>query len=132
MGGVEKGIWSGQFVLPEWLARMTEVLTYQKQHLHTVFHFGLQLWEWGERNVWQGKKYHSLVFFFFPSASLASVYLAAALKCFHENSAAEQVGVVAPGVGTAKHGEDTTQGGFFVVVISACAAYKQLPGSHCI
>lgn len=80
----------------------------------------------GERNVWQGKKYHSLVFS--PSASLASVCLAAALKCFHENSEAEQVGVVAPGVGTAKHDEDTMWEGFFFFffVISASAAYE-----HC-
>lgn len=49
-----------------------------------------------------------------PSTSLASVYLAAALKRFHENSEAEQVGVVAPGVGTAKHDEDGTQEGFLL------------------
>lgn len=44
-------------------------------------------------------KYHRLIF----SASLpVSVCLSAALMRFHENSKTEQVGVVAPGVGTTK------------------------------
>lgn len=45
-------------------------------------------------------KYLSLVFS--PALSLGSVYLSAPLMRFHENSETEQVGVVAPGVGTTR------------------------------
>lgn len=67
----------------------------------------------------------SITALFSPSTSLASVYLAAALKRFHENSEAEQVGVVAPGVGTAKHDEDATQEGFSVIWASAACKHCQ-------
>lgn len=121
--------------------RVPGVLTYRKQHLHTVFH-GLRLREKGKEmcdRVWRVQQYYSKVSqpCFFPSTSLASVYLAPALKRFHENSEAEQVGVVAPGVGTAKHDEDATREGFFFFfVICASAAYKHCQAviiyAHCV
>lgn len=43
MDGLEKDIGNGQFVPPEWPARVPGVLRYRKQHLHAAFHFGLRL-----------------------------------------------------------------------------------------
>lgn len=63
MDGLEKDIRSGQFVPPEWLARVPGVLTHRKQHLHTVFHFGLRLWEEGKEMCDRVK---SITALFFP------------------------------------------------------------------
>lgn len=48
---------------PEWLARVPGVLTSWKQHLHTVFHFGLRLWEEGKELCDRVK---SITALFFP------------------------------------------------------------------
>lgn len=89
-----------------------------QQHLHTVFPFGLHLHEKGKEICDRAYCHHrkkqqvqSRVQLYgnkvsqacSPPPSLsASVYLSAALMRFHENSETEQVGVVAPGVGTTK------------------------------
>lgn len=84
----------------------------------------------GEKDVLQGLKsakvlQQSITALFFPIHISCFCLLAAALKRFHENSEAEQVGVVAPGVGTAKHDEDATQEGFSVIYASAAYTHCQ-------
>lgn len=67
----------------------------------------------------------SITALFFPLHISCFCLLAAALKRFHENSEAEQVGVVAPGVRTAEHDEDATQEGFSVICASAAYTHCQ-------
>lgn len=70
-------------------------------------------------------KYHRLVFFS-PSLSV-SIYPSAALMRFHENSEAEQVGVVAPGVGTTKLNRMRMQ--YWKISIICASAAEALLGS---
>ena len=89
-----------------------------QQHLHAVFHFGFLLQQKGKEmcdmaycHRWEKQRGQSRVqqysnkvspACFFPLSLSVSVSLSAALMRFHENSEKEQVGVVAPGVGTTK------------------------------
>lgn len=134
MDGLEKGIRSGQFVPPEWLARVPAVLTYRKQHLHTVFHFGLLFWEWGERNMWQGKKYHSFVLFFQPLHISCFCLSACCFEVFPWEQWSRAGRCCCPWCRNSqtRWGHNTRFFYFYFFVISACAAYKQLPGSHYI